>query len=113
MITLKLIGKKGSKSAKEIRQGTKIGIYKGNKGGKVDALINYGLAGTRYESFMKTWPSARKIPIINRKIGYSKLTVCRRAKDKGISVPESKLTSSDAVRVVNAPPSPPPVAEST
>lgn len=94
ILNLKLIGKKGSKSAREIRRGTGIGIYKGNKVGKVDALINYGLAGVKFDEFMKHWPSAKSLPIVNRNVGHSKLSVCRRAKEKGIPVPESKLTLS-------------------
>lgn len=99
MVNLKLIGKKGSKSAKIIRRETGIGIYKGNKKGMVDALINYGLAGTNYDAFMKKWPSAKSLPIINKKIGYSKFYACGRMAEKDIPVPESKHTLSGSDNV--------------
>lgn len=92
MVNLKVISKKGSKAAKEIRSETGLGLFKGNKKGLVDGLVNYGLAGDKYNQFMKMWPSARSIPMVNRNIGYSKYFVCQRAAKKDIPVPESRMT---------------------
>lgn len=89
---IKLVSKKGSKAARAIRQNTSLGFFKGNKKGTVDLLVNYGLAGAQYDSFMKTWPSAKSIPMINRQIGYSKYTVCQKAEKAGIAVPESRMS---------------------
>lgn len=91
MATLKLISKKGSKAGKEIRTSTGIRTYLGDPA-KTDAIINYGLAGDRLVEFFKRFPSARSIPMLNHTIGYSKLTVCRRATNEKIPVPDSKLT---------------------
>jgi len=92
MVNLKLIGKKGSKAAKEIRKGTGILIYKGKKKTPIDAVINYGLAGAKFDAYVKNWPSVTSLPIINRHIGHSKLSVCGRAAKAELPVPESKLT---------------------
>lgn len=91
MTTLKLISKKGSKSAKAIRTDAGIGIYKGNKAGKIDAVINYGLAGTKLDAFKKMWPSVSGLPMVNRQIGHSKYSVCQQAARNDIPVPESCL----------------------
>jgi hypothetical protein len=92
MINVRLVGKKGSKACKEIRQGADILGYFKRPAVLPDALINYGLAGVKLDSFYKKFPSARKIPTINKNIGYSKLSVCNRASKKDIPVPESRLT---------------------
>lgn len=92
MITLRLIGKKGSKACKEIRSGASILGYRSKLKVTPDALINYGLPGDRLAEFLRRFPSARDIPVINRNIGYSKLSVCNRAARLKIPVPESKLT---------------------
>jgi hypothetical protein len=94
MVNLKVISKKGSKAAKEIRSETGLGLFKGNKKGLVDGLVNYGLAGDKYNQFMRLWPSAKSLPMVNRNIGYSKYSVCQRAAKKDIPVPESKMTLS-------------------
>ena len=94
MNKLRLIGKKGSSACKEIRAGTKILGYLKRPSVLPDAIINYGLAGDRLESFYKNFPSARKIPMVNRNIGYSKLSVCKRAADRDIPVPDSKISLS-------------------
>lgn len=92
MTTIKLIGKKGSKACKEIRSGSKILSYTGKTKAVTDALINYGLPRDRLGGFFKKFPSARSIPIVNRSVGYSKYNVCKRAADKSITVPDSKLS---------------------
>lgn len=102
MALIKMIGKPGSKACKEIRTGCGIYRYTGKKKGQKlpDALVNYGLAGGAIEKLFKKYPSARKLPIVNRKVGYSKLTAVRKAEDHGIWVPESKVSlgKSDKVK---------------
>ena len=92
MGNLRLVGKKGSRACKEIRSEASILGYFSKPKKAPDAIINYGLAGDRLTSFFRKFPSARKVPMINSNIGYSKLTVCRRATEKKISVPDSKVT---------------------
>jgi hypothetical protein len=92
MARLYLVGKKGSRSCKEIREGANILGYFRKPSILPDAIVNYGLAGDRLDSFYKRFPSARKIPMINKNIGYSKLNVCLRADKKDIAVPESRAT---------------------
>ena len=91
MTKIRLVGKKGSKACKEIRAGANILGYFKRPAVAPDAIVNYGLAGTRLDSFYRRFPSARKIPMINKTIGHSKLNVCNRAKRIDIQVPESKL----------------------
>jgi hypothetical protein len=91
---IRLVAKKGSKAAKAIRDDAGISGYFSKPKTPPDAIINYGLAGDRLAAFFKRFPSARNVPMLNHTIGYSKLTVCRRATGEKISVPESKLTLS-------------------
>lgn len=92
MVNIRLVGKKGSKACKEIRAGANIFGYFKRPAVLPDAIVNYGLAGDRLDSFFRRFPSARKIPMLNRSIGHSKLSVCSRADKKGIPVPESRST---------------------
>ena len=92
MANVRLVGKKGSKACKEIRSGADILGYFKKPAVLPDALVNYGLAGTRLDDFFRRFPSARKLPIINRNIGHSKLSVCNRAAKKDIPVPESRMS---------------------
>jgi glutathione synthase/RimK-type ligase-like ATP-grasp enzyme len=93
---IRLVAKKGSKAAKAIRDDADINGYFSKPKTPPDALVNYGLAGTNLDAFYRKFPSARKIPTINRNIGHSKLSVCRRATEKKIPVPESKMTLGKA-----------------
>jgi len=90
---IRIIGKKGSKTCGIIVKEAGILRYTGKKN-KADVLVNFGLAGKKMEAFLKRFPSAKRIPTINRYCGYSKLNVVNRVKAKGIKVPESKLTLS-------------------
>jgi glutathione synthase/RimK-type ligase-like ATP-grasp enzyme len=92
MINIKLIGKKGSSACKEIRSGAKILSYKGESKTEINALINYGLPKPNLDAFFRRFPSARKLPIINRHVGHSKYNVCLRADKNKIPVPKSKLS---------------------
>ena len=96
MATINIIGRNGSTSHKVIHEQTGIPIYKnGNK--KVDAIINYGVAGTALDKFFNTHNSARNIPMLNKFIGRSKFLAIGDAEKNNILVPETKLrlTSSD------------------
>ena len=94
MVAIRLIGKRGSNACKEIRAGANILRYTGKTKKMPDAIVNYGLSRSRLDAFFKKFPSARKIPMLNKNIGYSKLNVCNRVKKIDIQVPESKLTLS-------------------
>lgn len=91
-MTIKIIGKKGSKAVKAIKAEAGIKSYIKRSKIPTDAIVNYGLASAQLETFYKRFPSAQKIPIVNRNVGYSKYNVVKRAGDKDISVPESKLS---------------------
>jgi glutathione synthase/RimK-type ligase-like ATP-grasp enzyme len=51
--------------------------------------------------FFRKFPSARKIPIVNRSVGYSKYNVVTRARSKDILVPDTKLSLSRKDKVSN------------
>lgn len=87
---IRIIPRKGSKACKEIVGGTCLKRYVGNKY-KTDVLVNYGLSGQKLEAFYRKFPSARRIPTINKHIGHSKLRVINIAEANKILVPESKL----------------------
>lgn len=97
MANIKLIGKPGSKACKEIRKECGILRYSGKTKITPDALVNYGLAGTAMDKFLRLYPSANRLPIVNRRVGYSKFSVINMAESKNIPVPESKssLVRSD------------------
>jgi len=91
MTSLRIIGRRGSNARKSITTRTGIPLYKGNRRCHVDAIVNYGVAGKYMDSFLRLHPSAKRVPMLNRHIGLSKLHVVNRAKSAGINVPESKL----------------------
>lgn len=94
MAILKIIGRKGSRSKLSIARETGIGLYKGLTRGKVDCIINYGLAGQYLDAFIHKYPLINNIPTINRRVGLSKLHVIGLAKAADIDVPDSKLALS-------------------
>lgn len=90
-----IIGKKGSRAVKDIVDNTSIKRYRGktkSKGAKL--IINYGLASKKLDAFYGKFPSAKAIKTLNKKIGFSKFTVLRKAEDAGIKIPPSKKTLS-------------------
>lgn len=91
MAIIKIIGKKGSKAVKDIIEGTGIGRYRGSKKKQVDAIINYGLPGNRLRRFLQIYPSAKKIPILNSRIGIAKLSAVQDAGHHNILIPKSRL----------------------
>jgi hypothetical protein len=92
MACIKIINKKGSKACRTIREKTGIYMYKGKTKWKVDALINYGVCGNKLDKFYRSFPSARKIPTINKNIGISKYSVIKMAEKEGIVVPITKIS---------------------
>jgi hypothetical protein len=90
---LRVIGRKGNKTVRLIVKDVGIPRYTGGKD-KAEVLINFGLAGDKRDTFLRRFPSATRIPTINKNCGYSKLSVINRAKGEGISVPDSKLALS-------------------
>lgn len=91
MANIKIIGKKGSHAVKDIIEGTGISRYRGNKGGAVDVIINYGLAGDRLNRFFKLYPSARGVLMLNKGVGRAKYSAIQDAERHGIKVPKSRL----------------------
>lgn len=91
MINLRLMGKKGSNSCKDIREDAGVKRYIGKKY-RTDVLVNYGLNGRSLASFYKKYPSAQKVPTINKQIGNSKYRVISMAKKAGIKVPDSRVS---------------------
>ncbi len=87
---IRIIGRKGNKTCRIIVKEAGIPRYTGVKTG-ANILVNFGLAGTKQDAFLKRFPSAKRIPTINRHCGYSKLNVVNRAKSEGLLIPESKL----------------------
>ncbi len=92
--------RKGSRSCEEIRNHTPIKWYVGKKY-PTDLLVNYGSTGKKLEAFYRKFPSARKIPTINKNIGASKYNMVCTASDNNIKVPKSKLSLSRTDKVSN------------
>ena len=88
---IRIIGRKGNKTCRLIVKDAGIPRYTGVKTG-ANILVNFGLAGKKQDAFFRRFPSAKRIPTINRHCGFSKLNVIKRAKKEGIKVPDSKLT---------------------
>lgn len=97
---IRIIGIKGSKSCKAIVEDTSIKRYFGNKY-HTDMLINYGLCGQRLRDYYKKYPSAKKIPTINKHVGHSKFSAVNRVKDIGLLVPDSKLSLRKSDKLVD------------
>lgn len=85
---ISICGKPGSHAVREIVNSTDIVRYRSN----CLALVNYGLAGKRFEAFWKKFPSSRRKPTINRNIGVSKYRALSIVKSSGIEVPDSYLS---------------------
>jgi len=92
MARIKMINRKGSKACRAIREECGIYMYKGKSKYMPDVLLNWGSSGDKLRKFYSRYPSARKIPTINKDVGISKLRAVNVAKDHEILVPDSKLT---------------------
>lgn len=93
---LRMICRKGSQSCAEIVKGTGIKRY---IGAKTDALINYGSSGQRLMNFYKRFPSAKRVPTINKFVGYSKYKVVQIAEKSNILIPESRLELGESTNL--------------
>ena len=89
MSNIRIIGRRGSKSRKEISDKTGILLYTGQK---VDAIVNYGLSGQSFTSFLRKYPMAGNVPILNKYIGRSKYSAVKDAERMGVLVPETLLS---------------------
>lgn len=95
MAKIRIMGKKGSKACKAIVDRAGVPRYLGKKHeNTTDVLVNYGLAGEKLRQYYTRFPSAKRIPTINKNAGHSKLRVVNQAKNAGILVPNSKLALS-------------------
>ena len=90
MANVRIIGKKGSQSRKDISANTAVKLYTGQR--NIDAIVNYGLAGQKLLDFFKKYPSAKRIPMINKNIGHSKYFVIKKAEEHNIKVPDSLMS---------------------
>jgi hypothetical protein len=91
MASVAIVGKKGSKSCRAIRDNTSLRAFtRFTK--QVDAIVNYGLAGKRLDTFLRTKPSARRIHMINRYAGRSKYSAIREVERNDVRVPESRVS---------------------
>jgi len=100
MAILNIIGKKDTTSYKIIHKQTSIPIYKDwNK--KIDAIINYGVAGPALTSFFKIHKVAENILMLNKFIGRSKFLAIKDAQETGILVPETKIRLSSSDKLEN------------
>jgi glutathione synthase/RimK-type ligase-like ATP-grasp enzyme len=94
---ISICGKAGSHAVREIVKDTNIVRYRS----KCLALVNYGLAGKRFEAFWKKFPGSKGKPTINRNIGLSKYKALNIAKSNGILVPESYLSIPQNLSINN------------
>jgi hypothetical protein len=98
MTNVLIIGKRTSKSCRTISKKADIPIYMGQK---ADVIVNYGLSGVNFESFLRKYPSANKIPILNKHVGRSKYSSIKAAEQEGILVPDSKLSLPEDARLTD------------
>lgn len=90
-MNIKLIAKKNSHACKAIRINVPIESYTGKKN-KTDLLINYGVSRNRLSEFYNKYPSAKKIPTLNKNIGMSKYRMLNLVRRHNVPVPISKLS---------------------
>lgn len=96
MANVCIIGKKGSKSQIAISKNTSIKLYKGEK---VDAIVNYGLSGSKLRIALHKYPAAKRVPILNKYVGLSKYTVVQEAHKADILVPKSYRSLPRSVKL--------------
>ncbi len=92
MAKIRIVGKKGSLAVKSIVEETGIQRYRGDKVGSIDLIVNYGLSGDRLDRFFRLYPSAKRIPMMNKGIGRAKFSAVQDAEKNGVKVPKSRLT---------------------
>lgn len=96
MTNICIIGNRASKSCREIINNVGIRRYVGQK---ADAIINYGVSGERLDLFFRKYPPAIKVPMINGHVGRSKYSSVKDAENKGIIVPETRLSLSETAKL--------------
>jgi len=85
--------KKGSNACKCISENTTVKRYRGGRKHKnVDFLINYGLSGLKKDRYYGLFPSAKRIPTVNKNVGHSKFYAVNKAIRAGIKAPKSVLS---------------------
>ena len=95
MANVYIIGNRASKSCKAIADNTGIRKYTGQK---ADVLVNYGLSGEKFELFFRKYPSATKIPMINKRVGRSKYSVIKEVEQE-VDVPETRLSVPETAKL--------------
>lgn len=96
MANIRIIGRRGSKSKLAISKEADIPLY---KSGTCDAIINYGLAGQKLDTFLRRNPAANRTGIINKFVGRSKYLAVKDAEQAGILVPKTKLSLTRSDRI--------------
>jgi RimK-like ATP-grasp domain. len=96
MTDVSIIGNRASKSCREIINNTDIRRYVGQK---TDAIINYGVSGERLDLFFRKYPSAIKVPMLNGSVGRSKYSSVKDVENKGVVVPETRLSLPETARL--------------
>jgi len=89
-MNLCIVGNPKSKAITRIVNSTSLNRYTRN----CDAVINYGLAGTKLNTFIDKHPSFDNKPIINRFIGCNKYRAIKEAEIANILVPKTLLSLS-------------------
>lgn len=68
---------------------------------RTDVLVNYGLCGQKLKEFYHRFPSARRIPTINKRVGASKLNTLNRVERHNILVPDSRIELRKSDKLVD------------
>lgn len=96
MCNVAIIGKKGSKAVSRIVSLTHITRYSS----KCALVVNYGLSGPRYATFLKKHPSLANKPVLNKYVGRNKFDVLQDViKTKIAEIPESYVRLPKLARV--------------
>ena len=85
---ISIVSRPGSKAVTKIVKSTKLTRYSS----KCDIIVNYGLAGEKFQAFKTKHPGYYKKPMLNASIGYSKYKVVKIASEIGIKTPKTSLT---------------------
>jgi glutathione synthase/RimK-type ligase-like ATP-grasp enzyme len=96
MTDVSIIGNRASKSCRAIISNTGIRKYAGQK---TDAIVNYGVSGERLDLFFRKYPLAIRVPMLNNRVGRSKYSSVKDVENKGIVVPETKLSLSETTKL--------------
>ena len=81
---------RGSQTARQIIEG--VGIKRWGRRVQADVIVNYGLAGSRFEDWKGRNPVGKLKRMINRPHGLNKYEVVMKAEDWGVRVPETRTS---------------------